>query len=67
MQVPMIWCPILEKNVAFEDLTIQTVWDDTEQHVKCGVQYFLGDKVVRADAHVYCKEGFSMVAEQPSL
>ena len=67
MQVPMIWCPAVDKNVAIEDLRLDVVWENTADYVKCSLNWYLGDKLVRCSAHALTKADLPFGAEQAQM
>lgn len=65
MDTPLIWTS--KGNVPVESLTYKTSWENTDDYVKFVETYYLGDELVKQNAHVLSKRGISSDAVAQSF
>jgi len=58
MSEPLVYTT--KGNIPAADVRLEAVWEDTPEYTKLVLNYYLGDEVVRNDAHVYSKRGVSV-------
>ena len=66
-ETPLIWAPTLERNIPIEDLKLEVVWEDTEDYVKCSLNWYFEGQLVRCSAHAKSKIGLPFGAEQAQM
>lgn len=60
--VPLIWTT--KGNLPVADLRVEHKWEDTVEYVKLTEIYFLGDEMVKASTHVYCRKPLEALPQQ---
>lgn len=64
---PLIWTT--KGNLPVSELDFQTLWEDTEDYVKCAPTYWLKStgELVKQDCHVFAKKGLFSQIQQGSF
>ena len=64
-ETPLIWTT--KGNLPVADLEYKTAWIDHEDYLSFSEQYFLGDELVKSNAHIYSKKPLEFFGVQNPL